>query len=111
MTNMSNMSNMANMPNMNMMNMSNMANMNMMNMCCGFMDCSQALPADPLLAYAYVPIQCLDQVYSDCKGLERGTLFPELDKPYGVYGHEFNNCKEESNECCDKCGGGNDDNM
>ncbi len=38
------------------------------------------------LAYAYVPIQKIDKVYSSCEALGNGTLFPELNLPLGVYG-------------------------
>lgn len=31
---------------------------------------------------AYVPWQCLDGTYSPELALTRGTLFPELDKPF-----------------------------
>ena len=36
------------------------------------------------LAHAYVPFQCLNCLYPPEKGLEQGTVFPELDRPYGV---------------------------
>jgi len=42
----------------------------------------------PLLGYALVPNQCLRQVYDEEKALYRGTIFPELDLPYGIYGRE-----------------------
>jgi hypothetical protein len=35
------------------------------------------------LAHAYVPFQCLMCLYPPETGLERGTIFPELDRPYG----------------------------
>ena len=35
-----------------------------------------------VLAMAYVPVQHLDQVYEVDTALDRGTLFPELDKPF-----------------------------
>ncbi|MDO5426029.1 MAG: spore coat associated protein CotJA [Eubacteriales bacterium] len=31
---------------------------------------------------AYVPYQHWDKTYSLCKGLQAGTIFPELDKPF-----------------------------
>ena len=34
------------------------------------------------LAMAYVPKQSWEDVYSADVGLSRGTLFPELDKPF-----------------------------
>ncbi|MDD2446830.1 MAG: spore coat associated protein CotJA [Tissierellia bacterium] len=34
------------------------------------------------LARAYVPFQIMNQVYNQQEALRRGTLFPELDKPY-----------------------------
>lgn len=38
------------------------------------------------VGYAYVPPQMLTQVYSPEEGLERGTIFPELDLPKSEYG-------------------------
>lgn len=40
------------------------------------------LSAGCRLAQAYVPIQVLNQVYSQSEALRRGTLFPELYMPY-----------------------------
>ncbi len=37
------------------------------------------------LAYAYVPIQKISSVYSSSEALRKGTLFPELNLPLGVY--------------------------
>ncbi|MEW5762191.1 MAG: spore coat associated protein CotJA [Bacillota bacterium] len=34
------------------------------------------------LATAYIPPQTLDRTYSPAEGLTRGTLFPELYRPY-----------------------------
>lgn len=36
------------------------------------------------LAAAYVPYQYLNYVYPPMTGLMKGTIFPELDRPYGV---------------------------
>ena len=36
------------------------------------------------LAHAYVPFQCLHCLYPPEKGLKQGTIFPELDRPYGA---------------------------
>lgn len=36
------------------------------------------------LAHAYVPVQTLGCIYPPMKGLSRGTIFPELDMPYGT---------------------------
>jgi hypothetical protein len=35
------------------------------------------------LAHAYVPFQYLKCIYPPMEGLKRGTIFPELDRPYG----------------------------
>lgn len=35
-----------------------------------------------VLAMAYVPWQHLQTVYEPEYGLDRGTIFPELDKPF-----------------------------
>ena len=40
--------------------------------------------------YAYVPIQIASDrnLYSPEMGLQRGTIFPTLDLPLGVYGKQ-----------------------
>ena len=40
--------------------------------------------------YAYVPIQTASDrnLYSPEMGLSRGTIFPTLDLPFGVYGKQ-----------------------
>ena len=50
--------------------------------------CSACLDDMPL-AYAYVPMQRWRMLYSMDKGLMRGTIFEELDKPVEVYGNEW----------------------
>ena len=35
-----------------------------------------------VVGMAYVPWQFFENVYDPCKGLSRGTIFPELDKPF-----------------------------
>lgn len=40
------------------------------------------LPENPVEAMAYIPFQQYETVYSPEKALERGTMFPELDKPF-----------------------------
>lgn len=48
------------------------------------------MPQNPLLAYAYVPYQMSGgTLYSEEVALQRGTIFPALDKPYDVYGKDF----------------------
>ena len=37
---------------------------------------------DAPLAMAYVPWQKWQDIYEPCKGLEHGTIFRELDKPF-----------------------------
>ena len=44
----------------------------------------QGLP----LAYAYVPVQRWQKLYSPEEALAHGTLFEELYKPMEVYGNE-----------------------
>jgi hypothetical protein len=41
------------------------------------------MPAVPELAHAYVPFQYYTSLYPPMTGLERGTIFPGLDRPYG----------------------------
>lgn len=36
------------------------------------------------LAHAYVPFQFLSCLYTPEAGLTQGTIFPELDRPYGT---------------------------
>ena len=48
-------------------------------------DKCNALP----LAYSYVPYQVYEIPYSKEKAFYSGTVFPGLNKPYGVYGKEF----------------------
>ncbi len=40
------------------------------------------------LGYAFVPVQTFNDIYSPGEGLMAGTIFPELNKPFGVYGAE-----------------------
>lgn len=35
------------------------------------------------LATAYVPFQYIACLYPPMEGLKKGTIFPELDRPYG----------------------------
>ena len=53
-----------------------------------------------LLAYAYVPIQIAEDtnLYDAQTGLERGTIFPPLDLPLGVYGKQT---RREGGDCCE----------
>jgi len=41
-----------------------------------------ALPETPVVAMAYVPFQTDNAVYDAAKALQRGTVFPVLDKPF-----------------------------
>lgn len=49
------------------------------------------------IGYAYVPPQRLTQVLSVEEALCRGTLFPELYLPMGVY--DAANCKYQKGGC------------
>lgn len=50
------------------------------------------------LGYAYVPNQkaVMTNLFNPEYGLDRGTIFPLLDIPLGVYGFQFE--KQESDE-------------
>lgn len=50
--------------------------------------------APPMVAYGFVLPQTVNvnNVYTPEKGLTRGTIFPCLDKPLGVYGKEQMSC-------------------
>jgi len=41
-------------------------------------------PKNPELAKAYVPYQYYTDIYPPEVGLKKGTIFPGLDRPYGV---------------------------
>ena len=43
---------------------------------------SNVLLKDLPLAMSYVPMQTIGVLYNDEEGLCRGTIFPELDKPF-----------------------------
>lgn len=51
--------------------------------------------AMPMVGYAYVPIQQADMrnISSAESALENGTVFPILNKPFGVYGKQINGDK------------------
>jgi len=38
------------------------------------------------VGYAYVPMQEFGETYPPQQGIERGTIFPDLDLPISVYG-------------------------
>ena len=40
------------------------------------------LPADPVVAMAYIPFQQYKNMYPAETALSNGTAFPELDKPF-----------------------------
>lgn len=50
--------------------------------------------------YTYVPVQqaSLRNIYDPEAGLARGTIFPTLDLPLGVYGNQVRDEEGEKNE-------------
>ena len=56
---------------------------NPMSDCCMMQYYNTGIITNAKLAHAYVPYQYLACVYPPEKGLRRGTIFPELDRPYG----------------------------
>lgn len=52
------------------------------------------------IGYAYVPIQQASDrnLYDPETGLMRGTIFPTLDLPLGVYGNQRLAKEDEKNE-------------
>ena len=48
---------------------------------CDFVPISP-LPAETVPAMAYIPYQQFNTIYSPEQGLNAGTIFPELDKPF-----------------------------
>ncbi len=57
-------------------------------------------PKFALEGYAYVPIQIANDrnLYSPENGLARGTIFPTLDLPLGVYGNQDLTREVEQND-------------
>jgi len=51
-----------------------------------------SVAAYPTLAMVYVPIQQFRELYDEAVGLDRGTLFRELDKPFGGGYRGCGNC-------------------
>lgn len=45
-----------------------------------------SMPEQMVIAMAYVPKQQWNGTYDLCEGLKKGTIFPELDKPFMVGG-------------------------
>ena len=41
-----------------------------------------AIPKDASVTMAYVPLQLTTDAYKSQEGLAKGTLFPQLDKPF-----------------------------
>lgn len=52
------------------------------------------------VGYAYVPFQTAEEtnLYDAETGLNRGTVFPTLDLPLGVYGKQIKVREDMSNE-------------
>lgn len=49
------------------------------------------LPEDPTVAMAYVPYQNFGKTYEPAQGLENGTMFLDLNKPFkGTCGGDQN---------------------
>ncbi|MDF2520592.1 MAG: hypothetical protein K0R84_1220 [Clostridia bacterium] len=46
------------------------------------------MPKEPKLAEAYVPYQVMYKIYEPMKALMKGTLFPELYRPYAKSKHD-----------------------
>lgn len=46
------------------------------------------MPEEFMLATAYVPYQVMCKIYEPMKGLMKGTIFPELYRPYAKMKHE-----------------------
>lgn len=55
-----------------------------------YCDCTIEKPNEKELARVYIPFQTLNKIYEPIEALRRGTLFPELYKPY-----------ESKRDCCD----------
>lgn len=73
-------------PNCNMNMVQPTCNQSMMQPChTKSMMCNAKIHCMPMkLAHAYVPFQCIDCIFPPMQGLDAGTIFPELHRPYGV---------------------------
>ena len=40
------------------------------------------IPKDATVTMAYIPLQDTTETYTEEEGLARGTIFPQLDKPF-----------------------------
>lgn len=64
----------------------NMQQMRTHSDCCrktnGCPDTQTRFPASPVVAMSYVPWQKWEDIYEAGRGLECGTIFRELDKPF-----------------------------
>ena len=49
---------------------------------CGFDEEDDGFPTNPMYAQSYVPVQIMNNTYTPCNGLSKGTIFPELVSPY-----------------------------
>lgn len=41
------------------------------------------------LGYSFIPLQCNTETYDAKTAFPRGTIYPALYKPMGVYGNDF----------------------
>lgn len=47
------------------------------------------IPENPVVAMAYIPFQNFGELYEPAQGIENGTMFPVLNKPFtGTCGGE-----------------------
>lgn len=51
-------------------------------------DYTSSMPM-PRVGYAYVPMQVMEDAYAPEKGLNEGTIFPELNLPIDKYGKQY----------------------
>ncbi len=52
------------------------------NCSCGFDEDEDVFPSNPMFAQSYVPFQTMNDTYTPCSGLRKGTIFPELVSEY-----------------------------
>ena len=53
------------------------------------------MPANPVLATAYVPFQQYSEIYSPYQGLAKGTIFPDLVREYATEANTINTVNEK----------------
>lgn len=74
---------------------------------CGYDKPESMFPENAVLAQSYVPIQKMDKTFIPSVGLKKGTIFPELVRPYSPCQSfeeiAFIKAMNKPGEGCNKC--------